>query len=130
MGWLRGGGGRIGRSAIGAGCMTRLFAEWIIGVAAIPFEEGAGLHREGFMQNVAFDMTGRAQQDLARADAALNASADGDIFCKDFALDVGFLADHEAGAVNVALDPAVNLNVPARRQTALNDEVAADDGGS
>jgi hypothetical protein len=99
----------------------------VVGVAAIAFEEGAGLDGEGFVQDVALDMAGRGEQHLARADGALDAAAHGHLFGHHIALDEGLVADDEAGRVDVAFDLAVDLDIAGRGQRAGDHEVAADD---
>ena len=83
-------------------------------MAAIAFKEGAGFHRKGFVQDIALDMAGGGQQHLAGADAADHPAAHGDVFGQDFAMDFGFLADHQADAAHIAFDHAVNLDIAVR----------------
>ncbi len=65
-----------------------------------------------------------AEQNLARADAAVDAAAHGDVLGHDIALDEGLVADDEAGAVDVAFDVSVDLNVTGRSQRSVDDEIA------
>ena len=53
-----------------------VLGEGVVRMAAIAFEESAGFHREGFVQDVALDMAGGGQQNLAGTNAALHAAAD------------------------------------------------------
>ena len=98
-------------------------------MAAIAFEEGARFHREGFVQDVAFDMAGGGQQHLAGADAADHPAAHGDVLGQDLAMNFGLLADHQADAAHIAFDDAVDLDIAGGDQRAGDGEIGADDGG-
>src|SRR5579863_8023609 len=94
----------------------RLFfvlAQGILGAAATALEEGAALHRKRFVQDVAFDMAGGAEKDLAGMDAPDDAAAHRDILGPDFAMHFRALADHQADTADIALENAVDLHVAA-----------------
>ncbi len=109
--------------------LLRLLAQRIVGMAAIAFEEGAGFHRKGFVQDIAFDMAGGAEQHLAGADAADYPAAHGDIVGDDLAMNLGFVADHQADAADIAFHLAVDLHVAGRDQRAGDDSVGGKDRG-
>ena len=98
-------------------------------MAAIAFEEGAGFHGKGFVQDVAFDMAGGGELHLAGADAADHAAAHGNVFRQDLAVNFRLLADHKTNAANIAFDHAVNLDIAIRHQGAGDGQIGADDGG-
>ena len=102
----------------------------IVGVAAIAFEERAGFDRKRFVQDVAFDVAGGAELNLARANTALDVAAHGRIFGIDVAFDGGLLADHQRAGADVAFDAAVDLNVARGHQRAFDDQIGADDRGN
>ena len=97
-------------------------------MAAIAFEEGAGFHGKGFVQDVAFDMAGGGELHLAGADAADHAAAHGNVFRQDFAVNFRLLADHQANAADITFDHAVNLDIAIRHQCARDGQIGADDG--
>src|SRR5258708_21085073 len=76
-------------------------AQRIVGMPAIALEESAGLYRQGFVQDVALDMTGGGEQDLAPPDAADHLAAYRDVFGTDLAMNLGLVADHQADAVDI-----------------------------
>ena len=104
----------------------RSFGEGIVGVAAITLEKCAGFDRQRFVQHIAFDVTCGAKLNFARADAAFHASADHGFFRIDIADDDCFLANHQSGGANVAIDFAVNLHIAGRDQRSLDDQFRAD----
>ena len=98
-------------------------------MTAIAFEEGARFHRKSFVQDIAFDMAGGAELNLAGADAADHLAAHGDVIGQDFTMHFGLLADHKAMAADIAVHAAVNLHIAAGGEGAGHDQVCADDGG-
>jgi hypothetical protein len=96
-------------------------------VTAIAFEEGAGLHCERFVQDVAFDMASRAEQNLACAYAALHAATHCHFFGAQLAMNESLFANHETGAAYVAFDPAIDLDVTGREKGAVYHQIRTDD---
>ena len=92
-------------------------------MTAIAFEERAGFNGQRFMKNVAFYMAGGAELHAASTDATNHTSADHDIVRHNFAGDRCLLTDRDGGRANVALNRAVDLNVAARNQVALNNKI-------
>src|SRR5271169_3474747 len=88
----------------------RIFGKRLVGMTAIALEEGTDFDDHDFMQNVAFNMTGRAQQHLARPDATRANAADRYFVGEDFTLDLPGVTNHQTGAVHIAIEVAINLN--------------------
>ena len=80
-------------------------------MAAVAFEEGSGFDGERLMQDVAFDMARRAERNFARANAALNAPSDRDVFGDDFAVNERLVANYQARTAHIAFDATINLDV-------------------
>jgi hypothetical protein len=79
------------------------------------------------VQDVSFNVAGRAEQNLAGTDGALNAAANGDVFGKYFAMHEGLVADHQADTLNVAFDPSVDVNISGRGKRSIHDKIGTDD---
>ena len=104
--------------------------ERIFGVAAIAFEERADLNRQSFVQDIPFNMAGRAELDLAGADAAFDPAAHDRFLGIDVTDDDGLLTDDQTARANVAIDLAVDLHVASREQGAAHDQIGANDRGN
>lgn len=96
-------------------------------MAAVSFKKSAGFDSKCLVKNVAFHMRGCAEQNLARAYAALHAAANGHVISQYFALNERLVADHKTGTVDIAFNAAVDLNIAGRGQRAIYDQIGADD---
>ena len=86
-------------------------------------EVGPDVDRELFGGDVAVDIGGGDQLDLLARDGAHDAAPDLDIVARDIALDGAGLADDQPADAHVALDGAVDLEIAAARDIALELEV-------
>ncbi len=84
---------------------------------------GAGFDRDGFVDDVAFDLSGRCQANLQATYFADNMAVYDDIVSDNFAFDYSGFANSQQVSTDVAFDLAFDLDVAARAQIALDDQV-------
>ena len=98
----------------------------IVGTSGLAFEERALLDRERLMINIALDVTGRLQGNFFAANGSHDLTADDDLFGNNAARNPGLFTDQHVGAVNIALDLALNMDFALGDQVAHNREIGTD----
>ena len=95
--------------------------------AGLALEEGALLYRQRFVENIAFNVAGDLQGYAIAAHGTHDAPTDDDILGNDPARNLGFLADDQGGAMNVALDLPIHQDFASREHVAGYGQVFSDD---
>ena len=82
------------------------------------------------MQDVSLHMRRARQLDFICSDAANYAASDGDLFGPNLTVDDCFLADCQRTAIDVAFDPAVDLDIAVGVERSFYNQIGAEDRGS
>ena len=90
------------------------------------FDRGALFDRQRVVMHVAFDHRAFQDHQLAHGDRALDGAGKARGFGADRAFDAAALALHQRGAVDVAVDRAVDMQVGGGGDVALDGDVGAD----
>src|SRR3546814_663520 len=96
----------------------------------VAFDEGARLDRQAVVDDVADDPRGLRHHHRLRLDCTVDCAADANALAANVTLDMGPFADGEGGAVDVAFDVAVDLDVTVALQVAGDAQIGADDRGN
>lgn len=98
-------------------------------MAAMTVKESAAFHRQGGVDDIAFNPRGCGQLDLTGADGTLDLAADNHRFGNDFTINRGFLANGERPGADIAFNASIQLNFTLGREGTMEHHIGADDRG-